>query len=1225
MSTIEPGRWPLLPAQSGVWLADALSSGHASSIISDRIDLFGPLDRTALAAAHRQVEQEAEALRLRFRATPDGPVQYVDPAASTPLRFVDVSAEADPQRAAADWMAADTDAPVDVFGPALCTTALLRLGPRHHVLYRRVHHLVVDGWSLARLHRRTAELYTAFASSPATAPAEVGRPFPPYRVLVDADAAYRAGPRHEQDRLFWADRLRDLPEPVRLAGRRYARSGRVLRRRADLSADLLARLRTAAARLGVGWSDLAVGLVTAYVARLTGADDVVVGMPVTARLSRAEQAAPGMTTNGMPLRLRPTAGATLGEFLASVALDLREALLHSRYPTTGMIADLGLTGTGRALWGPIVNVMGSETALDFAGLRAELRTLSTPDIEDFSAIFFHRPGGAVELILDVDAGGYSTGELEAHLRRLIFFLDGAANADPGTPLVDLPLVDEAELRHLRTLGTGPSRDIPDIGVHQMVEEWADRTPDAPALDYGDSVWTYRALEERANRLARLLVARGAGPGRTVGLALPRCPDLIVSALAVLKTGAAFLSLDTTAPAARIALMVADAAPVVLLLRTETADVPAGTAERLVLDDPETGAALAAVSPGRLTDADRRAPLVPASPAYLIYTSGSTGTPKAVMVAHRGVVNVTQAMVDRLGPGPGRRTLQFASPSFDAFVGEMTQSIFLGGTLVGVPQDQLVPGPGLAELLHERRVNDLVLVPSVLAQLSPAELPPGATVSIVGEAAAPTVVERFAPVCRLINGYGPTEGTISTAMSPPLTPADATAPPIGTPLRNLHVHVLDERLRPVPTGAVGELYIGGAGVALGYLNQPELTGRRFLPDPFAGPGARMYRSGDLVRWNADGQLLFVGRDDGQTKVNGFRIELGEVEAALVRLPGVARAAATVHEDPTGDRRLLGYVVPAPGARVDPRELRRALGTQLPSHLVPQLLGVLDDLPLTRSGKLDRRALPDLRGESMPTRRSPSGPVQEAVALAFGEVLQIPTVAPQDSFFELGGHSLSATRLVGRLRRRFGVKLDVRALFANLTVTAVADEIAAVVGADWGRGPLVPLRPAGGAEPLFCVAAPGTDPWIHLRLAPHLPDRPLYGLATPLPVTDDEVGAHVERIRASGLPGPYHLVGVGDGAGLARRLAAALSAAGAPAGRVVLVPEKDLGEPAYDDDTVVVTGPELGSASADVFDPEPVARLGAILQSVLDDLTATAADAPRVGAVSGREWRADENHR
>ncbi|MET8039331.1 amino acid adenylation domain-containing protein [Micromonospora sp. NPDC005215] len=1208
MSTNEPEHWPLLPAQSGVWLAEALGSGGASSSISDRIDLFGALDRGAMSAAHRQVEREAEALRLRFRATADGPVQYVDAAASTPLRFVDVSGEADPERAAADWMEADTAAPVDALGSSLCTAALLRLGPRHHVLYRRVHHLVVDGWSLAALHRRTAELYGAFVSAPATEPAEVGRPFPPYRVLVDADVAYRASPRHAQDRLFWSEHLRDLPEPVRLAGRRYAPSGTVLRQRAVIPADLLARLRATADRFGVGWSELAVGLVTAYVARMTGADDLVVGMPVTARISRAERATPGMTTNGMPLRLRLTSRVTLGEFLTSVALELREALSHSRYPTPSMIADLGLTGTGRALWGPIVNVMGSDALLNFAGQRSELRTISKPDIEDFSAIFFHLPGGDVELIIDVDAGGYSTTELRAHLRRLLFFFEGAANAGPATAVVDVPLVDEAESRRLRDLGSGPSHPIPDIGVHQLVEEWADRTPDAPALHYADTVVAYRDLDERANRLARLLVARGIGPGRTVGIALPRCPDLVVSVLAVLKTGAAFLSLDTTYPAARIAFMVADAEVGVVLVHEETADVVGETVERLVLDAPETSAAWAAQPPTLLTDADRLAPFSPRSPAYLIYTSGSTGTPKAVLVAHRGVVNVTHAMVDRLGPGPGRRTLQFASPSFDAFVGEMTQSIFLGGTLVVASQDRLAPGPDLSKLLHEHRVNDVVLVPSVLAQLTPADLPPGTTVSIVGEAAAPTVIERFAPACRLINGYGPTEGTISTAMSPPLSPADATAPPIGTPLRNLRVHVLDDQLRPVPVGAVGELYIGGAGVALGYLNRPELTDNRFLPDPFAGSDARMYRSGDLVRWNADNQLLFVGRDDGQAKVNGFRIELGEVEAALVRLPGVARAAATVHEDPTGERRLLGYVVPVPGARVDPRDLRRALSADLPSHLVPQLLGVLDELPLTRSGKLDRRALPDLRGSTEPADRLPRGPVQEAVAAAFREVLQIPTVALRDSFFELGGHSLSATRLVGRLRNRFGVRLDVRELFRNLTVEAVAERVAAVVGAVWGRDPLVPLRPAGGREPLFCVAAPGADPWIHLRLAPHLPDRPLYGLSTPLPVTDDQIAAHVQRIRATGLPGPYHLVGVGEAADLARRLAAALSADGTPAGTLVLVQPAGLGAPAYRGETVVVSGQDLGPHSAEPFDPEPLARLGAILHAVPNRLTATAADLP-----------------
>ncbi|WP_229075532.1 non-ribosomal peptide synthetase [Actinoplanes sp. DH11] len=1211
LSTNDHEAWPLLSAQSGVWLSQTLGSDGAHDSISDRIDLFGAVDADAMAEAHRRVEAEAEALRLRFTATPEGPVHHVDGSAATPLRFVDVSAEADPEAAATRWMEADTRAPVDVFGHELCGAALIRLAADHFVLYRRVHHLAVDGWSLAALHRRTAEWYTALVAASADAAEPAGRPFPPYRVLVDAEAAYHRGPRLEQDQLFWSQRLRDLPEPVRLSGRRYQRSGVVLRQRAEIPVDLLARLHATAARLGVGWSELAVALVSAYVLRMAGADELVVGVPVTGRISRAERATPGMTANGMPLCVRLTDGQRLGDFVTRAAGRLRESLLHSRYPTTRMITDLDLTGTGRALWGPIVNVMGSGAELDFAGLDHRLRTLSKPDIEDFSAIFFDLPGGSTELIVDADAGGYSPAELAGHLRRLLFFLEGAATATPDTAVADLPLVEPAERRRLLELGAGPIHDVPDIGVHQMVEEWADRTPEAPALRWQGGTVTYRELDERANRLARLLIGRAVGPGRTVGLAMPRCPELVIAALAVLKTGAAFLSVDTAYPPSRIDFMVTDAEVSVLLVCEETATVAATVTDRLVVDAAGTATACASESADRPTDAERTAPFSPRLPAYLIYTSGSTGTPKAVEVSHRGVVNVTEAMRDRLGPGPGRRTLQFASPSFDAFVGEMTQSIFLGGTLVGAPAQRLAPGADLAGLLREERVNDLVLVPSVLSTMATSDVPADATISIVGEAASAQVIEGFAPVCRLINGYGPTECTISTSMSEPLTPDDATAPPIGTPLRNVRVYVLDQARRLAPRGAVGELYIGGAGVSLGYRNRRELTAERFVPDPFAPPGtgdeARMYRSGDLVRWDAGGRLVFVGRDDGQAKLNGLRIELGEVEAALLGLPGVARAAATVHEDPTGERRLLGYVVPVAGSRPDPADLRRRLATELPGHLVPQLVGVLDDLPLSRSGKLDRRALPDLRGGSgLASPPAPRGPVQEAVAAAFCEILQVPSVTLADNFFDLGGHSLSATRLVGRLRSRFGVRLAVREIVQKLTVEAVAEQVAAAVGDDWGTEPLVPLRPTGDADPLFCVAPSGTDPWAFLRLATHVPDRPLYGLRAPAADGTDPVTASADLVRAVRPSGPCHFLGVGDGAALARRIAAAVLADHRDPGLLVLVADPGTDNPPEAPEAITVSEEQLGAGPDGVFDPEPLAHLGKLLRSRWEGADASASE-------------------
>ncbi|NBE79813.1 non-ribosomal peptide synthetase [Micromonospora rubida] len=1145
---------PLLGAQSGIWFAESLNATGASYSIADRIDIPGPVDVAAMTEAHRRVERECEALRLRFTVTDQGPAQYVDPDASTPLRLVDLGDEADPEAAAQRWMADDLAAPVDPLGTDLCTTALLRLAPERWVLYRRVHHLTVDGWSLAQLHRRTAATYTALITG-----GDPGPPPPPFRVLLDGEASYLASARLDRDRRHWLRRLPDRREPTRLGGRRGPRGGPVIRRRARLGPDLMATMHACARRLGVGWSELAIGLATAYVARMTGEDEVLLGLPVTGRTSRAERDVPGMTTNAIPLRVGLPAGTSLADFVAGVGSELRAGLMHSRYPAALLARDLGRTGQGRAFWGAVVNVMGSAAELRFAGHPAAVRTLSLPDIDDASIVFFQLPDGDTELLFDADSAAHPPRDLDEHLRRLLFFLGAAAAADPGEAVDRLPLVDEAERERLLDWGRGPVHDIPPIGMHQLFEDWADRTPDAPALDDGTTTLSYRELDERADRLARHLVERGVGPGQVVALALPRSADLITAVLAVLKSGAAFLSLDPAYPVARLSFMVADATPSLLLLRAETADL--GTAlsvPHLRLDDPVLAERLAVLDGGRLTDRDRTLPTSPWQPAYLIYTSGSTGRPKGVVVRHRGVVNLTAAMVDRLGSGPGGRTLQFASASFDAFVGEMTQSVLVGGTLVTAPAERLTPGPELAALIREQRLNDLVLAPSVLDVLSPDDLPDGTTVSIVGELSAPTVVERFAPVCRLINGYGPTETTVSTAMSQPLSAGQAESPPIGTPLRNLRVYLLDEHRALVPAGAVGELYIGGAGVSLGYRGAEALTEERFLPDPFvpAGDGARMYRSGDLARWNADGELVFAGRDDGQVKLRGFRIELGEVESALVRRPGVARAAATIRDDGAGNRQLVGYVVAEAGATVDPGRIRSGLAEVLPAHLVPGVVAVLADLPRNASGKLDRTALPDpFTVADAPPVAAPRTDAEEVLTGLFTDLLGVPTVGAGDSFFDLGGHSLSATRLVGRVRAMLAVKLSVRDLFRHPTVGALAAHVDRLPVPSRGAAVLVPLRPAGDQPPLYCLPGDDGRVWPYRRLVAHLPaDLPVHGLQgglTPDAGFDDLVAAYTELVLAAGAGRPYRLVGVGLGGHLAYQVAVALRAAGEEVGLLAVL--------------------------------------------------------------------------
>jgi amino acid adenylation domain-containing protein len=531
------------------------------------------------------------------------------------------------------------------------------------------------------------------------------------------------------------------------------------------------------------------------------------------------------------------------------------------------------------------------------------------------------------------------------------------------------------------------------------------------------------------------VALGAGPERVVGLALPRSADMVVAWLAVLKSGAAYLPVDPGYPADRIELMLTDAAPALLITTTATA-LPAITTPLVVLDDPATAALIAAESATNLTDDDRTCPLRVTHPAYVIYTSGSTGRPKGVVVTHRGIAGVAAVHIDRLGLDETSRFLLAVSISFDVSMADIAMTLLAGSTLVVPTPERHLAGTDLAALVTEHGVTHTDLVASMLASV-PAEsdLPTLRGFVVGGEACSTELVARWSPGRTMMQVYGPTETTVVATMSDPLSGTEL--PPIGRPVYNARAHVLDHRMAPVPVGAPGELYIAGDGLARGYLNRPGMTAERFVPDPFGEPGARMYRTGDLVRRRRDGNLVFLGRADRQVKIRGYRIELGEVQAAVAGHPDVADAAVIVREDRPGDRRLVAYAVTRNGA--EPAELRAHLTTVLPEQMVPSAVVVLDALPLSPNGKLDRDALPAPQLTAAVGERPARTRREKALCDLFADVLGVPGVGIDDSFFDLGGHSLLATRLAGRIRATLGIELPIRLLFETPTVAGLAGRL------------------------------------------------------------------------------------------------------------------------------------------------------------------------------------------
>ncbi|MEU3176223.1 non-ribosomal peptide synthetase, partial [Streptomyces sp. NPDC007000] len=546
-----------------------------------------------------------------------------------------------------------------------------------------------------------------------------------------------------------------------------------------------------------------------------------------------------------------------------------------------------------------------------------------------------------------------------------------------------------------------------------------RDPHAPAVTDGRRTWSYGELARRTGRLAAHLVGSGAGPERTVALVLPRSMELIAAELAVALSGAAFLPVDPAYPAERRALMLADAAPAV------------------VLDDPERVRALMDAGDREADPPGSR--VLPDHAAYVIFTSGSTGTPKGVTVTHRGIGAFAAAAAERYAVGPGDRVLQFSSSSFDASVLELCISV-LSGALLVVPPDGPWLGDELAAVLDEHRITHALIPPAALATLpDPADTggaPHPRTLIVGAEACPAALVDRWAPGRRMINSYGPTEATVVATWTGPLTAGTGT-PAIGSPLPGTEAHLLDTAMRPVPPGTEGELYVGGDGLARGYLGRPGLTSTRFVAHPFGPPGARLYRTGDRARRRADGELEYLGRADRQVKVRGFRIEPGEIEAALTREPGVREAVVVVRDEEPARGRLVGYVTPADPARTpEPARLRAALAAALPAHMVPSAVVVLDALPLTPQHKTDLRALPAPGGARTEEHVEPRTDDERALAAIWADVLGVDAVGVTDDFFDLGGDSILAARILTRIRDVLGVRLSLRDVFTARTVAALA---------------------------------------------------------------------------------------------------------------------------------------------------------------------------------------------
>ncbi|MEV6247795.1 amino acid adenylation domain-containing protein [Streptomyces sp. NPDC051742] len=1051
--------WPLTPLQEGLLFHAHYDDQKADPYVMQApMVLTGALDVTALQAAFQGLVRRHASLRAGFLVRRSGDaVQVVPEALTVPWRELDLSdlPEAEQRTHIERLLREDRLDRFDPAVPPLLRVLLVRLGAERHALVLTSHHLIWDGWSMTRALADVFDLYETRGDDGAL-PAAVS--FRDYLAWLSAQDGEKA-------RGAWSQALDGLEEPTLVApGAETSLTVLPVRTLDHLDEETTRRLTAVARSRGLTMNTVVQGVWALLLAGLTGQQDVVFGATVSGRPPEIPgmDDIVGLLINTVPVRVRIDPAQPLEGLLSEIQRQQADLTPYHHLGLTDIQRHLGLgelfdTSTA------FQNVPWDADTLRAPGLEVGPLTEEDTPVIHYPLSLTVYPGARLRLEVNYRPDLYGAAQGRQLLERLKSFLVTAAKA-PGRLVGRLDALSERERSLVVKEWNDTHSPVEAATMAELFEGHVARDGGAVAVVCEGTRWSYAELDGRANQWARELLAAGVGPETRVVVALPRGLDWVTAVLAVLKAGGVFAPVDLAYPPERVRHVLADAAPFCLI--TSAGSVWAGepfAGHRILADDAAFRDSVARRSAAGLGPAERPAAARPQNAAYVIYTSGSTGVPKGVEVTHQGIASLVRAQVAATGLTPRSVVLQFSSPGFDAIVFELCMSLLTGARLVLAPGESRLPGDQLVDLIAAQGVTHAVVVPSVLAAIDAESVPSISSLVVAGEALPQEMVDRWAPGRQMHNAYGPTESTICATISRPLL-AKKT-PPIGRPLVNTGVYVLDAMLRPVAPGTAGELYVAGAGLARGYVGRSALTAERFVACPFGAPGARMYRTGDVVRWTADGELEFVGRADDQVKIRGFRIELGEVESALRSHPEVAGAAVVAREDQPGTKRLIAYVVPAagPADRLDLDALRRRVESSLPAYMVPSAFVALDTLPVTVTGKLDHRALPEPEFAGAPDSRAPRTPHEELLCDLFADVLGIARAGIDDDFFTLGGDSIASIQLVARARK-VGLGLAPRDVFEAKTVAGIA-RIATVIEIPAAGTP----TPVPATAPLISLSA------------------------------------------------------------------------------------------------------------------------------------------------------------
>ncbi len=1161
--------FPLSFAQERLWFLDQIEQGHTATYnIATAVRLHGALHVEALRRSLDEIMRRHSSLRTSFKMVDGQPVQVIAPPQSFDIQLVDLGELTETEREEEALKLATEEArfPFDLTRGPLLRATLVRIGEVEHVLLVTMHHIASDGWSMGVFVHEFETLYKAFSTS---------RPSPLEELPVQyADYAqwqreWLTGEVLAEQLNYWKRQLAGAPPVLALPTDRprpAVQSFKGATEAVVISAEVSESLKALTRSEGVTMYMLLLAAWQVLLHRYTGADDIVVGSPMAGRNRAEVEQLIGFFVNTLVLRTDLSGNPRFREALKRVHDVTVGAFAHQDVPFEKLVEELK---PERSLsYTPVVQVMFALQNAPSAAAKLPGLSLSAADVEsgtaktDLILILFETDRGLLGSLSYATAlfDGSTIRRMLSHFEKL---LESIA-AQPNAFINDLALMPPAEeqriLAQSREAANGPKRSE---CVPQMFERHVKQRPDALALRFEDERVSYGELNTRANQLAHYLRSLGAGPEVLVGIFLENSVEMIVALVGVLKSGAAYVPLDTKYPAERVRLMLQDTRmPLLITERRLVSTLPSlelRPGNIVYLDDePNPIARQSVENPSPAAGLENL--------AYIIYTSGSTGTPKGVMIEHRNLSNQIPVLAHNFDVQPKSHVLQFASFSFDASVFEIHGTLASGATLCLGRKESLLPGENLLRTFREQGITTVLLPPSALAVMEPDDLPQLQTIVSGGEACSADIVRRWSPGRRFLNGYGPTETTVVVTFSDCFEPEKT--PTIGRAMEGTEVYILDSQLRPAPVGVRGEIYIGGVGVARGYLNRPELTAAKFIPHPFSHePGARLYRTGDKARLLPNGEIDYQGRVDEQLKVRGFRIEPGEIENALRLHPSVREVLVVAREDVPGDKRLVAYIVKGEESSANVNELRDFLKGKLPEYMVPSAFVFLEEIPLTPVGKYDRHALPVPTGARSDEGRliAPRDVLEMQLTEQWEELLRVPC-GVTDDFFELGGHSLLAVRLMSRIEQLYGKKIPLSALFKAPTLESLSIILRQETdGSSWS--PLVPIQPHGSERPFFCVHPVSGNVLCYRALAQRLgAQQPFYALQArgldddQEPETQVEAMArdYLEAVRTVQSHGPYLLGGWSFGGLVAFEMARQLQALGEEVQLLAMLDTKAFGE-------------------------------------------------------------------